>query len=185
MKPSGLVTHGRALHKFFVRKYRARDVASDGLTVLPGRQPYFDGQVGQNLIVYEGNLGLLRILLGINNTLTGSNTFIGVSNNETAPLRTDTGLGGDAPVYKVSNPSLIYEDVPEAYILNEATFGADDANFLWARGSVCCEAGLTPGEVPDDDTDEECWNWGMVALEDPQTKGTGEVWILSSRFNLW
>jgi hypothetical protein len=176
---------GRGLHEFFITKFRPKDVAADGLCVLPGRQPYFSGLVGRNLIVQEGNLGLLRILLGVNGVLTGSNTFIGVSDNETAPVRGDVGLGGENSLYKVGNPSLIYEEVDEAYILNQASFGADDGNWLWARASVCCEDGLSPGEVPDDDTVEACWNWGMVAFDNPEEKESGELWILSSHLNFW
>ena len=72
MKPSGLVTRGRALHKFFVRKYRAHDVAPDGLTVLPGRQPYFDGPVGRNIVVQEGNHFILKCIRKETTTCCGA-----------------------------------------------------------------------------------------------------------------
>ena len=189
MKPSGLVTRGRALHKFFVRKYRARDVAPDGLTVLPGRQPYFDGPVGRNIVVQEGNYYLLKCFLNSIPSPPGppgaSNSFLGVSDNAVAPLRTNVGLGGTNKLYKGCWPQGRLID-GEAVIESIATFAAGEASFDWLRGTLCFWD--DSGTPPTDDTVADCINLGFAMFDwggaDP-TKPAGEAWQLTSRFSVW
>jgi hypothetical protein len=187
MEPSGLVTHGNALHKFFVRKYRARDVASDGLHVLPGRQPYFDGLVGRNLVVREGNSWILRCMMDAyspaGGLLTEGKCFVGVSDNEVAPLRTDVGLGGDHKLYKAATPYLREPDTNEDYIESSAWFSNAEAVFLWARATLCLYDDNT--NPPTDDTVAGCYNFGFAMLDQDMNKPNNEVWRLTSRFSVW
>ena len=183
--PSGLVTRGRALHKFFVRKYRARDVAPDGLTVLSGRQPYFNGQVGQNLVTQEGNHQILLMMCGAPTTPPGyfadDNTFLGVSDNEAAPLRSDEGIGGSNIKWYDALPRVVEVSDGEYVIQSSTGFGSSDANWLWARASLCLYD--DSGQPPADDTVADCINIGVASLS-AGIKPAGEIWILTSRFSI-
>ena len=190
--PGGLILHGHAVHKFFVRKFRARDVASDGLSVLPGRQPYFDGPIGRNIIVQEGNKHLLLCACGAPTTppgyLSNDNVFLGVSDNEATPLRNDVGLGGNNKLYRGAIPHLIDAGGGEYYLESATGFGAQEANWLWARASFCVYD--NNAQPPSDDTVSGCINLGMAAVSSITSPGSlikteGEIWVLTSRFSVW
>ena len=158
----------RLKHDFFIKKWREGEA-----------EPYFDGWVGRNIVVAKGNLFILSAMMDsfpYGPALTTGNTYIGVSDNEEEPLRTDTGLGGDNLLYKaMASGSYPLLDTDDGTLTCRGIFVSGTAEWLWASVAVCTYTGGSP---PTDDTGSSCSVIGRALLDEPDTKATGEIWEL-------
>jgi hypothetical protein len=92
----------------------------------------FDG----NLLLNEGITELLKLLIGdVATAFNNANAYIGIGDNTTAAVATQTGL--QAAANKAYMPmDSNYPQVIGQTVIFRATFGPDDGNYSWQEFSI-------------------------------------------------